>query len=59
MRALTELALDGNAVALDPKYRMSVIEALPSLRHLDLKRVSEEERRQAMRIDDARVLHVT
>ena len=31
----------------DPKYRATVIEALPGLRHLDLKRVSEEERRHA------------
>ncbi len=47
MRSLTELALDGNAVVADPKYRATVIEALPGLRHLDLKRVSEEERRHA------------
>eukprot|EP01062_Namystynia_karyoxenos_P015069 TRINITY_DN15471_c0_g1_i2.p1 TRINITY_DN15471_c0_g1~~TRINITY_DN15471_c0_g1_i2.p1 ORF type:complete len:696 (+),score=205.49 TRINITY_DN15471_c0_g1_i2:76-2088(+) len=49
-RSLAELSLDGNPMATDPAYRQSVIERARVLRHLDAKRVSEEERRVATAI---------
>lgn len=46
-KSLVELALDGNPVASEANYRQSVIERAKTLRHLDLRRVTEEERRLA------------
>lgn len=45
--SLVELALDGNSVASETNYRQVVIERAKTLRHLDLRRVTEEERRLA------------
>ena len=47
MGTLLELALDGNPLALEPSYRASILELTRSIRHLDLRRVSEDERRAA------------
>ena len=47
MPALLELALDGNPLAVEPSYRASVLDLARSIRHLDLRRVSDEERRLA------------
>ena len=47
MPQLTELALDGNPLAQAPLYKTTLLDQLPSLRHLDLKRVSDEDRRVA------------
>lgn len=47
MGSLLELALDGNPLALEPSYRASILELTRSIRHLDLRRVSEDERRAA------------
>jgi len=44
---LLELALDGNPVASECGYRQVVLDNLKNLRHLDLKRVSDDERRMA------------
>jgi leucine-rich repeat-containing protein 49 len=44
---LLELALDGNPVAQEAGYRQVVLDNLKGLRHLDLKRVTDEERRVA------------
>lgn len=43
---LIELSLDGNPVAeIDPsKYREHVIKSIPTLKHLDLKRITEDDR---------------
>jgi Leucine-rich repeat (LRR) protein len=47
IKNLLELALDGNPVAHEAGYRQVVLDNLKALRHLDLKRVTEEERRLA------------
>ena len=39
---LLELALDSNPVCQNPFYRQKLLEELGGLRHLDLKRVTEE-----------------
>lgn len=54
---LIELSLDGNPLAeLDPtSYRQSIIVRIPGLRHLDLKRVSEEERIEAQQSQSAAI----
>eukprot|EP00658_Telonema_sp_P-2_P038745 TRINITY_DN27739_c0_g1_i1.p1 TRINITY_DN27739_c0_g1~~TRINITY_DN27739_c0_g1_i1.p1 ORF type:complete len:484 (+),score=129.99 TRINITY_DN27739_c0_g1_i1:152-1603(+) len=44
---LVELCLDNNPAADEPMYRAMLVDQLPSLRHLDLKRVTAEERRTA------------
>ena len=44
-----ELTLDGNAACNEPIYRGAVLELCRSLRSLDLRRVTDEERRQANR----------
>ena len=44
---LLELALDNNPVSLEAGYRQVVLDNLKGLRHLDLKRVTDEERRLA------------
>ncbi len=43
---LIELSLDGNPVADSDaaKYRQYIIATIPTLKHLDLKRINEEER---------------
>jgi len=46
-KSLVELALDGNPAASETNYRQAVIERGKTLRHLDLRRVTEEERRLA------------
>ena len=48
IRNLSELALDGNPVTAEPNYRIVVIEHMATLRHLDLKRVTDDERRQGL-----------
>lgn len=45
--SLVELALDGNPIALAVDYRFRVIGLCRSLRHLDLRRLSDEERARA------------
>ncbi|KAJ1451539.1 hypothetical protein M885DRAFT_529433 [Pelagophyceae sp. CCMP2097] len=60
VRFLMELSLDGNPVALRdaPAYRRFAIERVKTLRHLDLKRITDAERRavaaEAVREDDHR-----
>jgi hypothetical protein len=44
-----ELALDGNPISTDDPhhvYRQSLVDRIRTLRHLDLKRITDEERRQ-------------
>lgn len=41
-----ELTLDGNVVSSEPIYRSPVLELCHALRSLDLRRVTDEERRQ-------------
>lgn len=43
---LSELALDGNPLCSLPAYRPLVVHALPSLRYLDLKKVTDLDRQQ-------------
>eukprot|EP00943_MAST-04B_sp_MAST-4B-sp1_P001642 g1642.t1 len=45
-KTLTELAMDGNPVISVDKYRPHLILRIRTLRNLDLKRVTEEERRR-------------
>ena len=45
-KTLTELAMDGNPVVNVDKYRPHLILRIRTLRNLDLKRVTEEERRR-------------
>ena len=45
-KSLTELALDGNPIINTSKYRPSIILRIRTLRHLDLKRITEDERRR-------------
>jgi len=42
---LMELALDGNPIAESTHYRQYVLDHIKTLRHLDLKRITDEERR--------------
>jgi hypothetical protein len=46
-RNLVEVAVDGNPIAVTPEYRSLVIGLCPNLRHLDLRRLSDEERASA------------
>ncbi|XP_051579892.1 leucine-rich repeat-containing protein 49-like [Myxocyprinus asiaticus] len=47
-RSLSELSIDGNPVALESCYRLTVLRCCsPHLQLLDMKRVTEEERRTA------------
>lgn len=50
VQLLIELSLDGNPISdRDPaRYRSKMIAALPGLKHLDLKRISDEERAQSL-----------
>jgi leucine-rich repeat-containing protein 49 len=45
-KALAELALDGNPVCSMEKYRPHIVLRVRTLLHLDLKRVTEDERRK-------------
>lgn len=45
-----ELTLDGNVVSNEPIYRSPVLELCHALRSLDLRRVTDEERRQVSTI---------
>jgi len=45
MNSLMELSLDGNALTNHHYYRQYMLQKLKTLRHLDLKRITEEERR--------------
>ena len=49
MKSLAELSLDGNPVASNRYYRQYLLEQIKQLRHLDLKKISEEERRISAR----------
>lgn len=56
--SIVELCLDSNPVADEPLFRPLVLDKLASLRHLDLKRVTAEERRSAqglLRREDERL----
>ncbi|XP_058606557.1 leucine-rich repeat-containing protein 49 isoform X3 [Onychostoma macrolepis] len=46
-RSLSELSVDGNPVALESCYRQTLLRCSPHLQLLDMKRVTEEERRTA------------
>ncbi|KAJ8281369.1 hypothetical protein GJAV_G00066870 [Gymnothorax javanicus] len=55
--SLSELTLDGNPVALETWYRHTALRCMVQLKQLDMKRVTEEERRMASvlaRKDDER-----
>lgn len=45
--SLNELSLDGNPFSVDPSYKQVILRHLSSLRQLDMKRISEEEKRIA------------
>jgi len=45
--SLNELSMDGNPFATDPSYKQVMLRHLSSLRQLDMKRISEEEKRIA------------
>ena len=45
MHSLADLTLDGNPLASEANYRVGVCELSRSLRQLDLKRLTEEERK--------------
>jgi hypothetical protein len=49
IKTLAELSLDGNPVASNRYYRQYLLEQIKQLRHLDLKKISEEERRMSAR----------
>ncbi|XP_048583494.1 leucine-rich repeat-containing protein 49 isoform X2 [Nematostella vectensis] len=46
--SITELSLDGNPFASDVTYKQTVLKSVTCLRQLDMKRITEEERRIAM-----------
>ncbi|KAM6979988.1 leucine-rich repeat-containing protein 49 isoform 2-T2 [Aplochiton taeniatus] len=45
--SLSELTLDGNPVALETWYKQAALRCVLQLRQLDMKRITEEERRMA------------
>ncbi|KAM7423701.1 hypothetical protein PAMA_000185 [Pampus argenteus] len=45
--SLTELTLDGNPVALETWYKQAVLRCVLHLRQLDMKRITDEDRRMA------------
>lgn len=45
--ALSELSLDGNPFALEVSYKHIILKNIPNLRQLDMKRISEEDKRVA------------
>ncbi|XP_061879359.1 leucine-rich repeat-containing protein 49 [Entelurus aequoreus] len=46
-RSLSELTLDGNPVAVETWYKQAVLRCVLHLRQLDMKRITEEDRRMA------------
>ncbi|CAJ1048757.1 leucine-rich repeat-containing protein 49 isoform X1 [Xyrichtys novacula] len=46
-RTLSELTLDGNPVALETWYKQAVLRCVLHLRQLDMKRITDEDRRMA------------
>ncbi|XP_072236244.1 leucine-rich repeat-containing protein 49 [Leuresthes tenuis] len=46
-RSLSELTLDGNSVALETWYKQAVLRCVLHLRQLDMKRITDEDRRMA------------
>ncbi|KAK3261326.1 hypothetical protein CYMTET_29762, partial [Cymbomonas tetramitiformis] len=59
---LSELAMDGNPICLDPAiaggmdYRYTLVDLLPSLQLLDMKSVTEEERKSASEEGKAKII---
>lgn len=47
MNSLMELSLDGNPLTNSSVYRQYMLQKIKTLRHLDLKRITEEERKSA------------
>uniref|UniRef100_A0A3P8SGS7 Leucine rich repeat containing 49 n=1 Tax=Amphiprion percula TaxID=161767 RepID=A0A3P8SGS7_AMPPE len=47
LRSLSELTLDGNPVALETWYKQAVLRCVLHLRQLDMKRITDEDRRMA------------
>lgn len=43
--SLTELSLDGNPLANDSNYKQNIIQHVPSIQQLDMKRISDDEKR--------------
>eukprot|EP00106_Octopus_bimaculoides_P015658 XP_014783100.1 PREDICTED: leucine-rich repeat-containing protein 49-like [Octopus bimaculoides] len=46
--SLSEVSLDGNPIAIEHSYRQNVLYNMQQLRLLDMRRVSEDERRMAL-----------
>ncbi|XP_005090720.3 leucine-rich repeat-containing protein 49, partial [Aplysia californica] len=46
--SLSEISLDGNPICQDPSYKQTVLRHMQQLKQLDMKRVSEEERRLSL-----------
>nr|XP_033470461.1 leucine-rich repeat-containing protein 49 isoform X2 [Epinephelus lanceolatus] len=46
-RSLSELTLDGNPVAMETWYKQAVLRCVLHLRQLDMKRITDEDRRMA------------
>ncbi|XP_076465763.1 leucine-rich repeat-containing protein 49-like isoform X2 [Babylonia areolata] len=46
--SLSEICLDGNPLAQDPAYKQVVLRNMQQLKQLDMRRVTEEERRLAL-----------
>nr|KAG5699547.1 hypothetical protein BaRGS_033743 [Batillaria attramentaria] len=46
--SLSEICLDGNPIAQDPSYKQIVLRNMQQLKQLDMRRVTEEERRLAL-----------
>ncbi len=47
IKALVELSLDGNPVASNRSYREYLLDQIKALRHLDLKKVGDDEKKGA------------
>ncbi|KAF7660094.1 hypothetical protein LDENG_00288420 [Lucifuga dentata] len=47
LRSISELTLDGNPIALETWYKQAVLCCVLHLRQLDMKRITDEERRMA------------
>ncbi|XP_070206468.1 leucine-rich repeat-containing protein 49-like isoform X2 [Littorina saxatilis] len=46
--SLSEICLDGNPISQDPSYKQIVLRNMQQLKQLDMRRVTEEERRLAL-----------
>ncbi|KAL8570755.1 hypothetical protein ACOMHN_006905 [Nucella lapillus] len=46
--SLSEICLDGNPLAQDPAYKQTVLRNMQQLKQLDMRRITEEERRLAL-----------